>query len=101
MPARWRWWRQTTSVRLPFDGLHASRLLDDVVDELGRLLVPHLVFTDPGLGEQLPQIRVDVVGIPADVTDMFESTGCPDVCFGEFGPLLPFLLVLLPFDAQR
>lgn len=60
----------TSSVDLPLDRLHAPWLLDDVVDELRGLLVPHLSFTDAGLGQQLPQVGVQVVGIPADVTDM-------------------------------
>lgn len=59
-----------TSVHLPFHGIHASRLLDDVVDELGGFLISHLSFSNPSLREQLPQIRVDVVGIPADVSDV-------------------------------
>lgn len=56
-----------TSVHLPLHGLHAPRLLDDVVDELGGFLVPHLIFADSSLGQQLPQVRVDVVGVPADM----------------------------------
>lgn len=88
-------------VQLPFDRLHASRLLDDIIDELGGLFILQLIFTDSGFGEQLPQIRVNVVGIPADMTNMLKSTGCPYVCFGEFGPLFPFLLILLPFADQR
>ena len=64
---------QTCFVHLPLDRLHASGLLDDVIDELGRLLIPHLSLTDPGLGEQAQQVGVDVVGIPADVGDMSEE----------------------------
>lgn len=63
----------TCSVHLPLDRLHASGLLDDVVDELGRLFIPHLSLTDPGLGEQAQQVGVDVVGIPADVGDVSEE----------------------------
>lgn len=100
LSARWRWWRYTGSVHLPLHRLHASRLLDDIIDELGGLFILHLVFTNSSLGEQLPQIRVEVVGIPADMTNMLKSTGCPDVCFGDFGALLPFLLILLSFADQ-
>ena len=57
-------------MHLPLDGLQASGLLDHVVDELRRLLVPHLSLTDPSLGEQLGQVRVQVVGIPPDVRDV-------------------------------
>lgn len=63
----------TCFVHLPLDRLHASGLLDDVVDELGRLFIPHLSLADPGLGEQAQQVGVDVVGIPADVGDMSEG----------------------------
>lgn len=100
MSARWRWQRPASSVHLPFDRLHASRLLDDFIDELGGLFIVHLIFTDPSFGEQLPQIRVNVVGIPADMTNMLKSTGCPYVCFGESGPLFPFLLILLPYAGE-
>ena len=60
----------TSSVQLPLDRLHASGLLDDIIDELGGLFILHLFFTDAGLGEQLPQVRVKVVWIPADVSNM-------------------------------
>lgn len=63
----------TCFVHLPLDRLHASGLLDDVVDELGRLFIPHLSLADPGLGEQAQQVGVNVVGIPADVGDMSEG----------------------------
>lgn len=56
-----------TSVHLPLHSLHSSRLLDDVVDELRGFLIPHLIFADPSLGQQLPQVRVQVVGVPADM----------------------------------
>lgn len=59
-----------TSVRQPPDLLHASRLLDDIKKVLGSLLILQLVFTDPSLGEQIQQVRVKVVGIPADMTHM-------------------------------
>lgn len=59
-----------TSVDLPLHGLHPPRLLDDVVDELGRLLVPHLGLADPGLGQQLPQVGVKVVEVEAHVRDV-------------------------------
>lgn len=57
-------------MRLPFDCLHASGLLDDIIDELGGLFILQLIFTDPGLGEQVPQIRVQVVEIKAHMTNM-------------------------------
>lgn len=60
----------TSSVHLPFDGLHASRLLDDIIDELRGLFVPHLSFADPSLREQILQVRVKVVGVPADMSNM-------------------------------
>lgn len=66
----WKGCRLTSPVHLPLDRLHAPGLLDDVVDELRGLLVPHLIFADAGLRQQLPQVGVQVVGIPADVTDM-------------------------------
>lgn len=59
-----------TSVHLPFHGLHAPRLLDDVVDELRGFLIPHLVFADPSPGQQLLQVGVQVVGVPAHVRDV-------------------------------
>lgn len=104
MSAGWRWWRSRSCfVHLPLDRLHASGLLDDVVDELGRLFIPHLSLADPGLGEQAQQVGVDVVGIPADVGDMFKSTGGPYVRFGELGALflVLILLVFLSFAAQK
>lgn len=60
----------TSPVHLPLDRLHAPGLLDDVIDELRGLLVPHLIFGDAGLRQQLRQVGVQVVGIPADVSDM-------------------------------
>lgn len=88
----------SSPVHLPLDRLHAPGLLDDVIDELRGLLVPHLIFADAGLRQQLPQVGVQVVGIPADVTDMLESTGRADVRFGELGVLfLVLVLVLLVF----
>lgn len=60
----------TSSVHLPFDRLHASRLLDDIIDELGGLFIPHLSFTDPSLRQQLPQVGVQVVEIKADVRNV-------------------------------
>lgn len=93
MSARWR--SRTCSVHLPFDRLHASRLLDDIIDELRGLFIPHLSFTDASLGEQLPQVRVNVIGIPADMRNMLKSTGCPYVCFREFGALFLVLILLI------
>lgn len=118
-----------TFVDLPFHSLHASRLLDDVVDELGGFLIPHLVFADSSLGQQVPQVRVQVVGVKADMRDvsdgkqkgvvrrqeppsslpgakvkelqhLLESTGGPDVRFRQFGGLFLIFLVLLSFAAQ-
>lgn len=60
----------TSSVHLPFDRLHASRLLDDIIDELGDIFIPHLICTDPSLGQQLRQVGVKVVGIPADMSNV-------------------------------
>lgn len=62
-----------TSVHLPFHSLHASRLLDDVVDELGGFLIPHLIFANASLGQQLPQVRVQVVGVKADMRDVSDG----------------------------
>lgn len=62
-----------TSVHLPFDCLHSSRLLDDVVDELGGFLIPHLIFADSSLGQQLPQVRVHVVGVKAHMRDVSDG----------------------------
>lgn len=113
-----------TSVHLPFHGLHAARLLDDVVDELRGFLIPHLIFADPSLGQQLPQVGVHVVGVPADMRDVsggkkgccqstgsaalvveelrhsLEPTGGADVGFRQFGGLFLAFLVFLSFAAQ-
>lgn len=62
-----------TSVHLPFHSLHASWLLDDIVDELGGFLIPHLIFADSSLGQQLPQVRVQVVGVKADMWDVSDG----------------------------
>lgn len=103
LSARWRWWRKTTAVHLPLDGLHASGALDDVVDELGGLLVPHLSLADSSFGQQLPQVRVQVVWIPAHVRDVLKSAGCPYVRLGDFGALFLVLILLVPlsFAAQE
>lgn len=100
MSARWRWWR-SSFVHLPFDRLHSTRLLDDIIDELRGLFIPHLSFSNPSLGEQLTQVRVKIVGIPTNVSDMFKPAGCSYVCFGDFGTFFLAFLVLLFFAAQK
>lgn len=59
-------------MHLLFDRLHASRLLDDVVDELRGRFIPHVSLADPSLGEQVPQVGVKVVRIKAEMTHMPE-----------------------------
>lgn len=51
----------TLSAELIFDGLHASFLLDEVVDDFGGLLVLQLGLGDAAHIEEVLQIRVQVV----------------------------------------
>lgn len=83
-----------TSVHLPFHSLHASSLLDDIVDELGGMLIPHLIFANSSLGEQLPQVRIQVVGVKArDTSDgkKKKKRFCQTTGANEFPCLVPKL----------
>lgn len=51
----------TLPPQLILDGLHSSLLLDEVVDDLGRLSVLELGLRDAAHVEQVLQLRVQVV----------------------------------------
>lgn len=51
----------TLPPQLILDGLHSSLLLDEVVDDLGRLSVLQLGLRDAAHVEQVLQLRVQVV----------------------------------------
>lgn len=44
-----------------------------MLDELGGLLILQLSLTDPSTGQQLLQVRVQVIGIPAHMTHVSEE----------------------------
>lgn len=87
------------SAELVLDGLNASLLLDEVVDDLGGLLVLQLGLGDAAHVEQVLQLRVQVVHIkacvwvPSHVPNVLEVAGRADVGLGQ--PLLLPALVLL------
>lgn len=51
----------TLPPQLVLDGLHASLLLDEVVDDFGRLSVLQLRLRDAAHVEQVLQLRIQVV----------------------------------------
>lgn len=60
----------TCSVCLLLDSFNSPGLLNDIIDELGGLLVLEVSFTNARLGEQLQQIRVNVIGVPSNMRHM-------------------------------
>lgn len=65
------------------------------------MFILHVSLLDPSLREKLQQVGVEVVGVPADMRDMFKATGCSYICFGEFGALFLVLFVLFSFARQN
>lgn len=78
-------------------------MLDEVIDELRCFFVCQLGITDTSTAEQILQVRVKIVGIktrvwiPPNMSDMFESTRCSDICLSELWAFLLSLFVLFAY----
>lgn len=87
----WRrgWWKWILAPHLLPYSFQPALVLYELIDKLGSLSVGELGLTDSRPGEQVPQIRVQVVHVisilrvPPHVADMFESAGCTDISFAD------------------